>query len=226
MPTPRFFPAALALACAGFAAGAQALCSSGDQPQPTAVLERFISADCDSCWRDAATPRPAAGELALDWIVPGRKGDDAPLSMGATREALARLQALRRAAPERTDTARTVRAGPPQRLHLAHGQPFNDYVGTSIELQAPRAGRWQAWLLLVEQLPVGAEGSPVARNLVRNVFQPPWDAAPRGKPPARLVEARPMQIPEGTRREHLRLVALLYDERGRLVAAAQSHCAE
>ncbi|MBA2674768.1 MAG: hypothetical protein H0U68_13945, partial [Ramlibacter sp.] len=94
MPPHRLRLAAaplLALACALVAGAAQALCSSEiGGPQPTALLERFISADCDTCWSDPATPRATGRELAIDWIVPGARGDDAPLAKGETREALAR----------------------------------------------------------------------------------------------------------------------------------------
>lgn len=222
----RRFAAFVLAAATALPAAAQSLCTSEGQPQPVAVLERFINADCDSCWADAATPAAAANELALDWIVPSARGDDAPLSMGATRDALARLAALKRAAPARTDALRTPRQGGAQRLRIAQGEPVNDYIGTSIE-QKPAGGRgWQPWLLLVEQLPAGTEGSPVARNLVRNTFQPAWDEASFQKKGARWYEARPMWIAEGTHRDRLRLVGLLYDARGRLVAATQSHCSE
>ena len=191
-----------------------------------AVLERFVNADCETCWSDPATPKAGARELALDWIVPGRKGDDAPLSMAQTRDAVARLAALHKAAPDAAEAVRTARQPARAQLRIAQGEPVNDYIGTSIQ-QKPAAGRgWQAWLLLVEQLPAGTEGSPVARNLVRNVFQPDWDAAPFQRKGARWYEARPMYIPQGTHRDRLRLVALLHDARGRLVAAVQSHCEE
>lgn len=208
---------ALPLAAAWPAAG-QAVCSSDGQPQPVAVLERFINADCDSCWRDAATPKAKAGELALDWIVPGSKGEDAPLAMGASRDGLSRLQALKRPAPAQADALRRARVPAPLTLRVAQGAPFNDYIGTSIALQPGRGGPWRTWLLLVEVLPAGAEGSPVPRNLVRNMLEVEWD----GKRP--LEEARPMQIHEGTRPERLRLVGLVEDARGRLVAAVQNHC--
>lgn len=207
-----------ALPLAAWPAAGQSVCSSDGQAQPAAVLERFINADCDSCWRDAATPKAKTGELALDWIVPGSKGDDAPLAMGASRDALARLQALKRPAPADADALRRARVPAPVTLRVAQGAPFNDYIGTSIALQSGRGGPWHAWLLLVEVLPAGAEGSPVPRNLVRNVFALDWDGRQR------LEEARPMQIHEGTRPARLRLVALVEDTRGRIRAIARSEC--
>ena len=98
-------------------------------------------------------------------------------------------------------------------------------MGASIELQAPGRTAWQPWLLLVERLPAGTEGSPVARNLVRNVFRPDWDKVPSA-PPARLAETRAMQIREGARPDRLRLVALLQDARGRIRAISQTECSE
>jgi hypothetical protein len=204
---------ALPLAAAG-----QTVCSSDNQPQPAAVLERFINADCDSCWRDAATPKARAGELALDWIVPGSKGEDAPLAMGASRDGLMRLRALGRPVPARGDALRRARVQAPVAVRVAQGVPFNDYIGTSIAVGPGRGGRWRAWLLLVEVLPAGAEGSPVPRNLVRNVFELSWE---HSRP---LEEARAMQIHEGTRPERLRLVALVEDTRGRIRAIARSEC--
>ncbi|EJE49649.1 hypothetical protein PMI14_05780, partial [Acidovorax sp. CF316] len=60
---------------------AQSSCSSDGVARPAALFERFVSADCESCWADKATPAPSApGTLVLDWIVPGTQGDNAPLS--------------------------------------------------------------------------------------------------------------------------------------------------
>lgn len=206
----------LALAAA-LPAAAQSVCASDGRPQPAAVLERFVNADCETCWGDEATPRTGRNELALDWIVPGSRGDDAPLAVVALPEALARLEALKRAPPARAGSVKTARRASGALLRVAQGQPVADYIGTSIELRRQRGAAGRAWLLLVEQLPAGAEGSPVPRNLVRNVFELPW----RGQA---LYEARAMQIHEGARAERLRLVGLVHDGAGRLVAAVQSHC--
>lgn len=228
LPPKRLRPAAapvLALACALAAGAAQALCSSEiGGPPPAAVLERFISADCEACWSDPATPKAGGRELAIDWIVPSARGEDAPLAKGETRDALARLEALRRGAPERADSVRSRAEPSPLKFRLAQGQPLNDYIGTSIELRPGAAG--QVWLLLVEELPAGTEGSPVARNLVRNVFRPAWDfKRPLSRAEqAKLYEARSMQIPEGTHRERLRLVALAEDARGRIRAISRTQC--
>jgi len=204
-------------------AHAQSSCSSDGQPQPAAILERFINADCESCWSDAGTPRPGPEELALDWIVPGSRGDDAPLSAAARREGLERLQALGREVPRNDAVRRGRREGQPVTVRVARGLPFNGYVGASIELKDGGPGPWRAWLVLVEELPPGAERTPIARNLVRNVLELSWDGRKtRGE---RLVETRPMNIPEGALPERLRVVGFVQDTRGRIRGIAQSRCA-
>jgi len=202
---------------------AQALCTSDAVPPPQAVLERFVNADCGECWTDAATPRPAADTIALDWIVPGRKGEDAPLSVVATGDAVERLQALGKPVPEHSSAVGSQRSGRAVPLRLAQGGAFNDYLATAIELREPGREPWQAWLLLVESLPAGTDGSPVARNLVRNVFRPDWGKG-AGRPAGVLAEVRAMQIHEGARPERLRLVALLQDARGRIRAISRTEC--
>jgi hypothetical protein len=203
-----------------------ALCTSDGVPQPSAVLERFINADCATCWNDPATPKPvSAGTLVLDWVIPGRKGDEAPLSAVATDDAMERLSRLRRQVPDRSDAVTTRREGEKLDLRVAQGVAFNDYVGASIELKSPGRDAWSAWLLLVEQLPAGTEGSPVARNLVRNVFRPDWGKT-MARAPARLAETRAMQIHQGAQADRLRLVAVLQDARGRIRAISQTECSE
>ncbi|HXD39958.1 MAG TPA: hypothetical protein VN649_05310 [Ramlibacter sp.] len=217
----------LPVLCAG-SARAQSSCSSDGQPQPVAVLERFINADCESCWSDAKTARPGRGEIALDWIVPGSRGDDAPLSAAASRDALERLKALGRAVPPQAGSAHRKLERPGRALRVAQGLPFNGYLGASIELKPGGTGPWKAWLLLVESIPAGSEGTPIERNLVRNALQPAWDGArpPTTQERARLFESRPMSIPEGAKPARLRVVGWVEDARGNLVAAAQSRCVQ
>lgn len=231
--------AATCLACAPLLASAQAACSSDGQTRPVALFERFISADCEACWSDVATPAPSAqsGAVVLDWIVPGTAGDDAPLSAAATKDALTRLQSLGRAVPARTDvyTASTTEAPVPGRLRVAHGQPFNDYLGAAISLTPARGslqrradlGPWHFYLLLVESIPAGAEGTAVPRHVVRNLLQGTWDDHNQlsNKEHSGWNEIRPMRIPEGAKPERLRLVAWVQDEQGHIVAAAETHCA-
>ncbi|MDB5861120.1 MAG: hypothetical protein JWQ76_4809 [Ramlibacter sp.] len=213
------------LGLAALAPPAQALCTSDGVPQPKALLERFVNADCADCWRDPGTPRAGPDTLALDWVLPGTKGDDAPLSSVAIEEALARMYEMKQASPARAGSVTSPREGPAVTLRLAHGEAYNDYIGTSMELKEPGRERWHAWLLLVEKLPAGLEGSPVPRNLVRNVFRPDW-ARPVSRAPGLLAEDRAMQIHEGTNPNRLRLVALLQDGHGVMRAITQTECHE
>lgn len=207
---------------------AQAGCSSEGTAPPLALFERFTSADCEACWHDAATPAPGTRALVLDWIVPGRLEDDAPLSAAATRDALARLESLGRAPPTATDVhTAPVEPVPGTRLRVGQGPAVNDYIGATMAFTArPRVARWTLHLVLVESLPAGTEGSPVARNVVRKTFEASWnhgDALLKNEQP-RWQELRPMQIPEGAQAERLRTVGWVQDAQGRVVAAAQSVC--
>ena len=219
---------AAALPLAGHA---QSFCASDGQPRPAQLLERFINADCDTCWSDAATPRATPGQVALDWVLPGSKGDDAPLSAVATRDAQARLESLRQPVPAGaaayTQPAGNLRGAT---LRVSHGVPMTDYVGASIELKPiPAAAKkhvWTGWLALVETLPAGTEGSPVERNLVRNLLQTTWDG---GKPLSkseqnRFFDARSMGVSSGITTSRLRVVGWVEDAKGRVLAAAQSRC--
>jgi hypothetical protein len=216
----------LMLALYAGAVHAQSSCSSDGQPRPVALLERFINADCESCWSDVRAVRPASGEIALDWIVPGSRGDDAPLSAAASRDAQARLEALGRPAPPRAASSHRKVEREPRRVRVAQGPPFGGYIGTSIELTPAAGGPWKAWLLLVETIPAGSDGTPIARNLVRNALQPSWDVAkPLSKDEQeRLFESRPLSIPEGAKSDRLRVVGWVEDGRGRIRAIAQSQC--
>lgn len=239
-----FFPAASSslslpalLACMAWLlllpnAQAQSYCASDGQPPPVQLMERFINADCDNCWDDPATPKAGPGQLALDWVVTGSQGDDAPLSAVASRDALARLQALGQQVPAKArSSSRPVKGLKGTRLRVSHGLPVADYIGASIELKPiPRAARnqrWTAWLALVETLPVGAEGSPVERNLVRNLLQPTWNGRKQllETEQNRFFETRPMNIAPGANPSRLRAIGWVEDEKGQVLVAAQSRCA-
>ncbi len=135
--------AMVALLLAAPLARAQSFCSSDGQPRPMALLERFISADCQACWSDPGTPRPGPRELAIDWVVPGSKGEDAPLSTVASQDALRRLQALSRKPPAQAEAVRTPVARAVQRLRVARSGAFNDYLAASIELKPGHGGPWR-----------------------------------------------------------------------------------
>lgn len=207
---------------ATFAAHAQSSCSSDGTKPPTALLERFINADCETCWADKQAPEAASGTLAIDWVTPGSRGDDAPLSAVAALDGEWRLQALGKSEPPEAASVFAQRQPPSKgapKLRVAHGLPINDYIGTSIEMQGGGNGPFTAWLLLVEALPAGEEGSAVQRNLVRNSFSVEWKG-----PAPRRYEIRPMRIAEGVKLSRLRVVGWVQDATGKVRAIAQSHC--
>ncbi len=227
---PRVWVWATLLACTCSAATAQSLCSSDGVPAPRAVLERFISADCEACWADTTTVTPGPRDMVLDWIVPSARGDDAPLSAAATRDAQWRLEALARRLDGAALSLRTPAQPARGRARVAHGVAINGYIGTSIAFTPStplRAGtQLSAWLLLVETIPDGSDGTPVERNLVRNALQTAWrQHGPLPKMERRRFhETRPMHFPEGTQPSRLRVVGWVQDARGRILAAAQSRC--
>lgn len=224
----------LAVSACGLALGtahAQSSCSSDGQPQAVSLLERFINADCDSCWHDPATPKAQAGQVVLDWVLPGSKADDAPLSAVASRDSLKRRNAISMAMPPQSST-RLLNVSRLQgaRLRVAHGPVLSGYAGVSIELK-PRPPRtegqgWTASLALVERLPAGTEGSPVARNLVRNVLQLRWDGHKQLSKDEqnRFFESRVMSVAPGARPERLSVVGWVEDDRGQVVGAVMSRC--
>lgn len=221
IPFTFVIPFALAMT---FAVHAQSSCSSDGVKQPAALLERFINADCETCWADKQAPEPAAGTLAIDWVTPGTRGDDAPLSAVAALDGGWRLDALGKSVPAQSSSVFSQRspagAKGALKLRVAHGLPVNDYIGTSIEMQGGGSGPFTAWLLLVESLPAGTEGTVVDRNLVRNAFNVEW----KGQA-AKRYEIRPMRIAEGTKPSRLRVVGWVQDAQGKVRAIAQSRCA-
>lgn len=213
-PTLPFWATALLLACP-VAASAQASCSSDGQPAPTALLERFISADCATCWADAQAVLPRPGVVALDWIVPGTLGDDAPLSAAARQDGVGRQQALGRALLPAATQPNVLQ------IRVARGPALGGYVGASIALESPEIphGPLTAWLALVETIPAGADGTAVERNLVRTTLVLDWSTA------GTHTEIRPLGVPEGAQAARLQVIGWVEDARARVVAVAQSVCA-
>ncbi|MEO7954144.1 MAG: hypothetical protein ABIR35_08660 [Polaromonas sp.] len=222
--------ALLVLACP---VHAQSFCASDGQPRPVQLMERLINADCETCWTDPATPTAGAGVLALDWVAPGSKGDEAPLSTVASADASLRLHALGEAVPAGSSVRkRPVKWISASTLRVAHGLPVADYLGASIELKpipvSAKKQQWTSWLALVETLPAGTEGSPIERNLVRNLLQSNWDGHRQlsKNEQNRFFESRSMSIARAANPNRLRVIGWVEDEKGQVVAAAQSRCVE
>lgn len=218
--------------CVAHGAAAQSLCTSDGQAAPLTLVEHFISADCEACWRAAPAAKPGPRALSLDWIVPSGRGDDAPLSAAAIREAQIRLDALGQARPASATVTRTKLLGRQAgQLRVAQGAPLGGYIGAIIEYKTKAKARQQkpltAWLLLVETIAAGVEGAQVEKNLVRNVLVSTWEQADQRSEtgPASYRELRPLNVPQGAKPERLRLVAWVQDARGQVLSAAQSVCA-
>jgi len=217
----------LSVVLASTAAHAQSVCSSDGQVRPRAVRERFLSAQCTDCWAATGSNLPG-GTVALDWIVPSvDQGDEAPLSAAATRDSLERLPpwGLTEEAVRQSTAAALERDHPPAtrqgRLRLALGRAVNDYIGTSVQWQAPHKQVGQSlWLLLVEALPAGTEGSPVPRLLVRNSLHQELPASTKTP----WKELRAMRIPEGADPERLQLLGWVQDAGGRMLAISETVC--
>ncbi|MDR3370614.1 hypothetical protein [Rhodoferax sp.] len=210
---------------------AQSSCNSDGQPMPSALFERFINADCATCWTDTATPIAPPGALVLDWIVPGGLGDEAALSAAASSDAPSRLQALQRLRPAtQAHQESRVDALPGATLRVARGPAVNGYVGVSISLTLPRgtslAWPLSGWVVLMEPLPRGTEGSPVPRNLIRNALQPLWNGSEQLSNRDQLIfkDLRAMSFPEGTHADRLEVAIWVQDAQGRILAATQSAC--
>lgn len=209
--------AALLLAL-GQPAIAQSSCSSDGQPAFQSIRDRFISADCEACWTAPQTAPPGPQAIALDWILPGALGEDAPLSAAARPEGLERMQTRQQAA---TNPATSAPLQAPPQLRVARGPLLSGYVGTSIALLPADAptGPLTAWLVLVESIPAGEDRTPIARKLVRNALLLNWSATANGR-----QELRAMSVPEGAKPERLQVVGWVEDAGGHTLTAVQSHC--
>lgn len=206
--------AAFMLAEAAFAAPT---CPKGP---PTVLIERVMSAACESCWRETA-PAPDADAVVLDWIAPA--GDDAPMA------AVAQPDALKRAMPSAGAT--TLRPSPlPHRRHPAlevnSGLPVNGYIGLRISVfrNAVVPPDAEAFLVLTERVPAGSEGSPIARQVVRGVAGPISlvGLATRHE----LIHRFAMALPETAQPERLAAAGWLQTAQGAVIAAAQSDAAD
>ncbi|QHJ00528.1 hypothetical protein GT347_22655 [Xylophilus rhododendri] len=223
----RLAPALLAALAVFSATGAAAaaLCSSDSKAPPRVIVERFLPDTCSQCWS-----RPVAqadrGAFTIDWIVPG-DDSQAPLAAAALPEASERLAALgytpETPEPQFWKWRHPVVSAQGGKLRVAQGPAVNDYLGVSIGWTPPPAaagGPFDAWLLLIEDLPAGSAGATGARRLVRGALSVEHIALDAKG----WSERRSMHIPEGADPAKLRLVGWIADDRGRLIASAASHC--
>ena len=228
---------AVALQVPASNAWSQSSCSSDGQHTPTALIERFISADCEACWTNPAAAKTKPHELALDWIVPSFRGDEAALSAAANRDALHRLQTLNLPATKESFNLRRAVLLNPLPLRVARGVALGGYMGASIAL-TPRPGSpltnapMTAWLVMIEDIPAGTDGTKVARQLVRNSLEIRWNVAGTKLAPTitapwqQFYESRPMSIPAGANPDRLRVVGWVEDLKGKVITSAASVCVE
>lgn len=210
------------------AAQAAPHCSSDRQAPVTRLVERFFDANCLACWTTRPAPEPLAAHT-VDWVLPAASGPGAAMAPVALREAAQRLAALPPKAQLLTEPSQAAQVlsvrqripvrGP--RLRVAHGLALAGYVGAGIALDQPPVTDVQAWLLLLEHIPAGTEGTPVPRQLVRNVLVLDW---PAGRAPEAYAERRPLSVPEGAQPERLSVLGWVQDATGRVLAAAASAC--
>jgi hypothetical protein len=192
--------------------------------RPRVMVERFISADCEACWRDA-TPLAQASSFVLDWIVPSARGSEAPLAIGAVLDASERAGAL---PPDRTllrDTALSTRS--PLRLTVGDGPAMNGYFGVDLEARWVSKQRLPAGLVgyiaVVERIAAGSEGTPVARQLVRNLIGPIPLAGLQATHP--FSEYRASRLPENAQPERLTVVGWVQSAEGQVLATANARYA-
>ena len=192
------------------------LAVAGQDACPSALLERYISADCDACWRSGTTPDAAT--LMLDWIVPSGRGDDAPLSAVAVPEAVARAGAL----PPSATLERRHTLGPRgPRVEVEDGPAWNGYIGLRLRVQRAAEALppgTAGYLALVESVPAGDEGSPIARRVVR-VLAGPLVLDPSRDVTEHLIALR---IPVGARTDRLGAVGWVQTPPGGILSAAQA----
>ena len=207
----------IALALSATAAGTGTAAPVCKVPAPLRLVERFMSANCESCWAAQGVKSEAKRTVVLDWIAPA--GGAASLAAGAVHEATARAGALTSSATALRFT--TLNTAAP-RLRIADGPAWNGYIG--LQLTVDRRGRLPdgavAYIALVERVAAGSEGSAIERQLVRNVVGPLSLEELAATTPVRHFRA--MRLPEGAQADKLASVAWVESAGGNVIAATQS----
>lgn len=217
-------------------ASAQSSCSSDKAASIRSITERFTNADCEICWKKPldVAQNTSKSQANLDWIAPSAAGEDAPLSAAANRDAMQRLDNLKITLPKEQQIVKTSVTSSTYKLRVAHGLAVSGYIGSSIELtqfpkNLPTAKNLTAVLLLTETIPKGTADSPTERNLVRNMLIETWNVATDSKNTSEkqvLLTRRPLSISAGVNPDNLRVLGWVQDDKGRVLAAAQSKCTE
>jgi hypothetical protein len=191
------------------------VCGAARAQCPTLLVERFIPADCEACWREGkAAP---AGSVVLDWIVPSPRGDEAPLATAALAEAAARAP---RIAPDATLERRHALAARGVDVRVEDGPILNGYMGSRLTVRHDGRGSLPdgavGYIALVETLAPGEEGSHVERRLVRRLAGP-LTLDPIRKEVEHLLALR---IAVGTRIDGLTVIGWVETPSRQILAAA------
>ena len=215
MSRPRV-PACLLLSILAFASPASRAQAAVGCAKPRVLIERFISADCETCWSEGKAPE--VGALAIDWIVPSARGEDAPLTAAAIADATPRAGAV---SPTRTDERRHVLAPSSEwNLLVEDGPGWNGYIAAQLQVTRgsdPPSEDPSAYIALVERVRAGEEGSPVERLLVRSVAGP----LPLDRSEASRTHMRAFRIPLGSKPARLTAIGWLETPGGAVLAAAR-----
>ncbi|HUG23123.1 hypothetical protein [Piscinibacter sp.] len=197
---------------------AEAAAAGCDAPSPKILLERFVPADCESCWASAKDQEQPSDVLVLDWITPA--GDAAPMASAALPSALTRLGST--PAKETALRSATLVKSGASPLRVVDGPAWNGYVALqlSVERRAALPPGAVAYAALVERVPAGSEGSAIARQLVREVVGPLSLHELASK--ERVQHMHAVRLPPTDRPERLASVAWVETADGRVIAASQS----
>jgi hypothetical protein len=185
------------------------------------VLERFIPADCQTCWQGTLADATRPQAITLDWIVPA--AHDAPMASASLPEARERADAAPRSTPA-SPTRRRIHVLPTRvpALQIVHGPAWNGYI--ALQLTVTRSSALPAgavaYAALVERVPAGSEGTAIERQLVRAAVGPLSLAELVREP--RVVHLRAVLVPDTDRPERLTSVAWIETAGGRVIAAARA----
>ncbi len=212
-------------------ARAESLCESDANHRLASLRERFISANCASCWQAAAAQSTVPSAAPIDWIVPSQRAEEAPLSAVELIESEERLRQLGLGPFNERAQVDTRIANPAGlELDLSVGVAIGGYRGLFAELRMKPdvavSPELELWLVMLEHIPAGVEGSRQDHWLARNALQHTWrrqDIVPRDGHLS-ATELRPMRMPEGMQPERMLALAWVQTPGGQILQAALADC--
>lgn len=107
-------------------------------------------------------------------------------------------------------------------MSLAVGPAWHGYFGVQADVVGTLPPGSSLWLALVEAIPAGSDGSPVARELVRSVAGPLTLNLPKGK--TKLNHLRAMRWPDSAKPERLQARGWIESADGTMLAVASPRC--